>query len=212
MNETKTQITGSGLPEMKSILSGVVLPRYLSFRTYLAKLVGLLFGIAGGLSIGMEGPFVHLSAIIANQLSKVKIFERIRKNEALRFQMLSAGCAVGISTVFGAPIGGVLFAIEKTTTYVLVQNIWKSLFAATVGALIAKLGGESGLYAMFATSFPSNPYQLWELLPHTFIGIIFGYLGGMWVRFVLKCVLVRRDYKILATTFVYDRIFIVWRN
>jgi chloride channel 2 len=188
---------------MKSILSGVVLPRYLSFRTFLAKITGLVFAIAGGLSIGMEGPFVHLSAIIANQLTKAKIFQRIRKNEALRFQMLSAGCAVGISTIFGAPIGGVLFAIEKTTTYVLIQNIWKSLFAATVGALIAKFGGTSGLFAKFATSLPADPFSLWELLIYTFIGIVFGYLGGMWVRLVLKLVLLRRDYKILSNTFVF---------
>jgi chloride channel 2 len=40
------------------------------------------------------------------------IFSRIAKNDALRLQMIAAGCAVGVATTFGAPLGGVLFSIE----------------------------------------------------------------------------------------------------
>eukprot|EP00011_Vannellida_sp_DIVA3-517-6-12_P004637 CAMPEP_0114610798 /NCGR_PEP_ID=MMETSP0168-20121206/3787_1 /TAXON_ID=95228 ORGANISM="Vannella sp., Strain DIVA3 517/6/12" /NCGR_SAMPLE_ID=MMETSP0168 /ASSEMBLY_ACC=CAM_ASM_000044 /LENGTH=881 /DNA_ID=CAMNT_0001821753 /DNA_START=49 /DNA_END=2691 /DNA_ORIENTATION=+ len=194
------QAAGSGLPEMKSILSGVVLPRYLSFRTYIAKLTGLTCALVGGLSIGTEGPFVHIAAIIAAQLSKVTIFKRIRSNEALRFQMLSAGCAVGVSSIFGAPVGGVLFAIEVTTTYFLMQNLWKSFFCAVAGTLIVKIGGQSGLLAMFATEFPTDPYRYWELVVFVFIGCFFGYLGSLFVKFVLKLVHIRRDYRLLAET------------
>ena len=39
---------GSGIPEMKSILSGVILPRYLNYRTFLAKTVGLCCAVIGG--------------------------------------------------------------------------------------------------------------------------------------------------------------------
>eukprot|EP01095_Lingulamoeba_sp_RSL-Kostka_P004541 TRINITY_DN15776_c0_g1_i1.p1 TRINITY_DN15776_c0_g1~~TRINITY_DN15776_c0_g1_i1.p1 ORF type:complete len:786 (+),score=233.63 TRINITY_DN15776_c0_g1_i1:46-2403(+) len=194
------QAAGSGLPEMKSILSGVVLPRYLSYRTFLAKTIALICVVSGGLSIGKEGPYVHICSVIANQLTKMNIFKKIRSNDALKFQLLSAGCAVGVSTVFGAPIGGVLFSIEVTTTYFVMQNLWKSFFCAVCGALIVKLGGQQGLIAMFSTSFESNSYHYWELIVFALIGITGGYLGAWFVKIVLKLVRLRRTYKILATT------------
>jgi len=39
---------GSGIPAMKSILSGVMLKHYLSFRTFLAKCAGIICAYAAG--------------------------------------------------------------------------------------------------------------------------------------------------------------------
>ena len=47
---------GSGIPEMKCILSGMSLTHYLSFRTFFAKCLGLMCAISSGLSVGKEGP------------------------------------------------------------------------------------------------------------------------------------------------------------
>jgi H+/Cl- antiporter ClcA len=63
---------GSGIPEVKSILAGVHISKYLSMSTFFAKVAGLIASSAAGLSIGKEGPFVHLSAILANKIAKVK--------------------------------------------------------------------------------------------------------------------------------------------
>jgi len=194
------QAAGSGLPELKSILSGVVLPRYLNYRTFLAKTVGLIFVLSGGLSVGREAPFVLISGIIANKLAKIQIFAKSRTSEAKRFRMLSAGSAAGVSCIFGAPIGGVLFSIEVTTTYFLVQNLWRAFFCSVMGALTVKLAGATGLIAMFATNFNSETYRIWELIIFIFMGLTFGYAGSLFVRLVLKMVYLRRDYKILAET------------
>lgn len=35
-------------------------------RTLLAKTIGIISALASGLSIGKEGPFVHISAILAH--------------------------------------------------------------------------------------------------------------------------------------------------
>jgi chloride channel 2 len=70
---------GSGIPEMKNILSGVYLSEYLSFKTLSVKVLGLVFTVGSGIFIGKEGPLVHAASIIAHQLSKLTIFERIRK-------------------------------------------------------------------------------------------------------------------------------------
>lgn len=97
---------GSGIPEMKSILSGVTLVEYLSFRTLIAKIIGLSCAIGAGMVIGKEGPFVHTASIIANQLFKLPLFVRIYNSGPLRQQMFTCAIAAGVAGNFGAPIGG----------------------------------------------------------------------------------------------------------
>ena len=46
---------GSGIPEMKSILSGAKLPEYLSVKTLFVKCIALTFAVGGNLTIGQEG-------------------------------------------------------------------------------------------------------------------------------------------------------------
>lgn len=45
---------GSGIPEMKTILRGVVLKEYLTFRTLVAKIVGLCSSLGSTLPLGKE--------------------------------------------------------------------------------------------------------------------------------------------------------------
>ena len=45
---------GSGIPEMKVILRGTVLKRYLSFQTFIAKTIGLITALGSGIPIGKE--------------------------------------------------------------------------------------------------------------------------------------------------------------
>ena len=60
-----------------------------------------------------QGPFVHISCCLVVMLLKtVPLFASIQRSKPLRVQMLAVGCAVGVSSTFGAPIGGVLFSIE----------------------------------------------------------------------------------------------------
>ena len=49
------QAIGSGIPEMKTILRGVILKEYLTFRTLISKIVGLTMSLGSGLPIGKEG-------------------------------------------------------------------------------------------------------------------------------------------------------------
>lgn len=82
------QAAGSGIPEMKTVLRGVVLHEYLTFRTLIAKIVGLTFTLASGLPLGREGPFVHISSIIATLLSRAVItFKGIYEIESRSIEM-----------------------------------------------------------------------------------------------------------------------------
>lgn len=128
---------GSGIPEMRSILGGFPFPNYLSKRTLIAKCFGLIFALGSGLSIGKEGPFVHLSCIIAHQLLRVPLFKQIRRSQDLTHHVLAAACAVGVTATFGTPIGGVLFSIEVTTTYYITSNYWRAFFSSvSIGCLL----------------------------------------------------------------------------
>ena len=53
---------GSGISEVKAFLNGVDIPAIFHMRTLIAKLVGAVGSVAGGLAIGKEGPFVHAGA------------------------------------------------------------------------------------------------------------------------------------------------------
>lgn len=111
---------GSGIPEMKTIIACNLqkeADQYLGARTLLSKAVGLTLALGSGISVGREGPFVHTSSIIAHRLMKhVGFFHRVYKNDILRRHVYNAACAVGVASTFRAPIGGVLFSIEVTST------------------------------------------------------------------------------------------------
>jgi len=63
---------------MKSILAGMNLYKYLTLKTFIAKVLGLIAASGAGLSIGKEGPFVHISGIVANSMTKLPVFRHIR--------------------------------------------------------------------------------------------------------------------------------------
>ena len=69
-----------------------------------------------------QGPFVHVASILAHKMWKLPWFSHAaRVGRATRNQNLAAAVAAGVTAVFGAPVGGVLFSIEVTATYYLVR-------------------------------------------------------------------------------------------
>ncbi|KAH8337234.1 hypothetical protein KR059_003784 [Drosophila kikkawai] len=190
------QSIGSGIPEMKTILRGVQLKEYLTFKTLVAKVIGLTATLGSGMPLGKEGPFVHIASIVAQLLSKlVTSFQGIYENESRNSEMLAAACAVGVGACFAAPVGGVLFSIEVTTTYFAVRNYWRGFFAAVCGATVFRLlavwfQNADTVRALFLTNFTTEfPFDPQELFVFALIGLVCG-LGGasyVWVhrRYVL---------------------------
>ena len=54
---------GGGLPEIRTILSGTIKPILLSGRLIIAKTCGYLLARLAGLSVGAEGPHIHIRYI-----------------------------------------------------------------------------------------------------------------------------------------------------
>ncbi|XP_016328440.1 chloride channel protein 2-like [Sinocyclocheilus anshuiensis] len=190
------QAVGSGIPEMKTILRGVVLKEYLTFKTFVAKVIGLTCALGSGMPLGKEGPFVHVASLCAALLSKfMALFGGIymeepfegNKNELRNTEMLSAACAVGVGCCFAAPIGGVLFSIEVTSTFFAVRNYWRGFFAATFSAFIFRVlavwnQDEETITALFKTRFRLDfPFDLQELPAFAVLGIASGFGGALYV-------------------------------
>uniref|UniRef100_A0A8C2ZMG7 Chloride channel protein 2 n=1 Tax=Cyclopterus lumpus TaxID=8103 RepID=A0A8C2ZMG7_CYCLU len=192
------QAVGSGIPEMKTILRGVVLKEYLTFKTFVAKVIGLTCALGSGMPLGKEGPFVHVASLCAALLSKfmAPLFGGIYSNELRNTEMLSAACAVGVGCCFAAPIGGVLFSIEVTSTFFAVRNYWRGFFAATFSAFIFRVLAvwnqeEETITALFKTRFRLDfPFDLQELPAFAILGIACGFGGALFVylnRLIVEC-------------------------
>lgn len=108
--KTMYMAAGSGIPEIKTILSGFVIPHFLDFKVLLVKAVGATFAVATGMCLGKEGPFVHISTCVGYLVASC--FPKYRDNQRKMREMLSVACSAGLSVAFGAPIGGVLFSYE----------------------------------------------------------------------------------------------------
>ncbi len=180
------QAAGGGLPEMKTILGGVVKPVLLSRKMIVAKMLGLILSLTGGLSVGKEGPFVQISAAIADQLMRLSIFQHIRRQDGRRLEIIACACASGVSATFGAAFGGVLFSIEFTASAYRVKNLPKA-FLTSVIAMLAILGlGASDQLSLFdqdGTWHQHNP-KVFELLLFAAIGVLCGLLGAAFVTLV----------------------------
>uniref|UniRef100_A0A452IHX3 Uncharacterized protein n=1 Tax=Gopherus agassizii TaxID=38772 RepID=A0A452IHX3_9SAUR len=182
------QAVGSGIPELKTIMRGVVLKEYLTLKAFVAKVVGLTAGLGSGMPIGKEGPFVHIASICAAVLSKfMSIFCGVYENVYRQLELVVAACAVGVGCCFGAPLGGVLFSIEVTSTYFAVRNYWRGFFAATFSAFIFRVlavwnKDAVTITALFRTNFRMDfPFDLQELPAFAVIGICCGFLGAFFV-------------------------------
>lgn len=189
---------GSGIPQMKCVLAGMQRHDYLSARTLFAKTLSLVLALGGGLSIGKEGPYVHVSSCIAAQLWRLPGLQRLGREDELRRQVLAAGCAAGVSATFGAPVGGVLFSIEVTSTYYSISHLWKALFTSVCGALIFRLFRDRGTLALFnLTTFSDTGSLLYngEIFAFTLLGVICGLVGAGFVHATASLVQLVRDLR-----------------
>jgi chloride channel 3/4/5 len=93
------------------MLSGFVLHGYLGVKTLVVKTLALILSVASGLSLGKEGPYVHIATCVGNVACRM--FSKYSHNDGKRREVLSASAASGIAVAFGAPLGGVLFSLEE---------------------------------------------------------------------------------------------------
>ncbi|OXU20482.1 hypothetical protein TSAR_015626 [Trichomalopsis sarcophagae] len=186
---------GSGIPEIKTILSGFIIRGYLGKWTLIIKCVGLILSVSAGLNLGKEGPMVHIACCIGNIFSY--LFPKYGRNEAKKREILSAAAAAGVSVAFGAPIGGVLFSLEEVSYYFPLKTLWRSFFCALVAAFVLRsinpFGNKHSV--LFFVEY-NKPWIFFELIPFIILGIIGGIIGTLFIRANLRWSRYRKSSKL----------------
>ena len=182
---------GSGIPEMKCILAGMNLDEHMDRRTVCAKVIGLVLMCGAGMPVGREGPLVHIAGSIALGMLRLPIFRSIASSEVRKHEVLGAACAVGVTAAFGAPLGGVLFSIEATTTYFLTSSYWHSFVCAVTGCVFFRFADAHGGMGTESSEIGSRTEQLisaqffeidYAVLPaHVLLGTVCGLLAAAFI-------------------------------
>lgn len=182
----------SGIPEIKTVLGGFVIRRFLGGWTLVTKSLGLCLAVSSGLWVGKEGPLVHVACCCANVI--MKPFTSLSHNEARKREVLSAASAAGISVAFGAPIGGVLFSLEQLSYYFPDKTMWQSFVCAMIAAVTLQALNpfHTGKIVLFQVTHSSD-WHSFELPPFMLLGLVGGLFGGLFIHLNMLVTRFRRS-------------------
>ncbi|KAL7626956.1 hypothetical protein AAE478_003731 [Parahypoxylon ruwenzoriense] len=172
---------GSGVAEVRVILSGFVLHGFLGARTLIIKSAGLILSVASGLSLGKEGPYVHIATCIGNICCR--IFSKYDRNDGKRREVLSAAAAAGVVVAFGAPLGGVLFGLEEVAYYFPAKTLFRTFFCCIVAALSLKFLNPYGTHkiVLFEVRYKID-WEWFELVGFILVGVLGGAAGALFIK------------------------------
>lgn len=184
---------GSGISEIKCIVSGFVMRGFLGWWTLLIKSIGLPLAISSGLSVGKEGPSVHYAVCVGNSVAR--LFESYRKSASKSREFLTATSAAGVAVAFGSPMGGVLFSIEEISSVFQLSTIWKSYVCALIAVttLSAINPFRTGQLVMFEVTYDTS-WHYFEIPSYIILGIFGGVYGIVVSKFNKRCVAFRKKY------------------
>ncbi|KAF9893411.1 hypothetical protein FE257_011843 [Aspergillus nanangensis] len=172
---------GSGVAEVKVINSGFVLHGYLGFKTLVIKTIALIFSVSSGLSLGKEGPYVHIATCVGNICCRM--FSKYNHNDGKRREVLSASAASGVAVAFGAPIGGVLFSLEEVSYYFPPKTLFRTFFCCIVAALSLKFLNPygTGKIVLFQVRYLGD-WEIFEVVIFIVLGILGGAIGALFIK------------------------------
>ncbi len=172
---------GSGVAEVKVILSGFVMHGYLGVKTLIVKTLALILSVGSGLSVGKEGPFVHVATCVGN--IACRLFEKYNHNDGKRREVLSASAASGVAVAFGAPIGGVLFSLEEVSYYFPPKTLFRTFFCSIAAALSLKFLDPygTGKIVIFEVRY-LNDWRLFEMAAFVLLGVLGGAAGALFIK------------------------------
>lgn len=164
---------GSGIPQVKHALNshGVII----RVRTIITKFFGGIIGIASGLSLGREGPTIHIGAGIGAKLSAL-LGGKHRK------RAIASGAGAGLAAAFNTPIAGVLFVIEELDHDFSSVSLGPAIVGSVCAAVTCRL-----LYGDFFTfHFESDSGVNLSVMPlYILLGVIAGFMGTLFQRSII---------------------------
>lgn len=183
---------GSGISEIKCVISGFIINGFLSPWTLVIKSLGLPLAIASGLSVGKEGPAVHVACCMGNVVAQA--LRPLVRSQAKFREIITAASAAGVAVAFGSPIGGVLFALEEMTSHFPPLTMWRTFLCALASTVALSFMNpfRTGKLVLFQVEYSRN-WHFFELLFYVAIGVFGGLYGEYVVRYNLQVQRFRRS-------------------
>jgi H+/Cl- antiporter ClcA len=172
---------GSGIPQT---IASIRMPEgsgrdaVLSLRVAVGKMLLTCVGLAGGASVGREGPTVQVGAALLYNLRWLIRFPRHLMERGL----IIAGGGAGVAAAFNTPLAGIVFAIEEMARSFEERSSGTLLTAVIIAGLAAVY--VQGDYTYFgATNAALSGASGW--LGVLLCGLTGGLLGGGFSRVLL---------------------------
>ncbi|KAH7912423.1 chloride channel [Hygrophoropsis aurantiaca] len=184
---------GSGISEIKCILAGFVMQGFLGFATFFIKSITLPLVIASGLSVGKEGPSVHVACCIGSLLAGFS--SRFSRSQGKMREIITAASAAGVAVAFGSPIGGVLFSIEEMSSIFRIKTMWRSFVCALVATFTLSVMNpfRTGKLVLFQVTY-NRDWHFFEIIFFVILGIFGGLYGAFVVKFNMQVSAFRRKH------------------
>lgn len=156
---------------------------------------GAFIGLIGGLSIGKEGPAVHIGATFGSQLA-----QRFRLSYIGVDTLVACGVAGAIAAAFQTPLAGVLFAYEVIFHEYRLRLVLPVLLSAIVATAISQLIlGRIEIFELETVFLPL--YQLDILAAYVVLALCIIIASGLFYQ--VQRVLWRLGYLPLALRFMF---------
>ena len=175
------EASGSGIPDVKATLANV--PLKLSWRVASVKLLSATLALGSGLTLGREGPTIHVGAAIAAGLSRW-----VPTSPEHRRQMIAAGAGAGLAAAFNAPITGVLFVVEELLQDLSGLTLGTAIIASFIGAVVSRLLGGRSLELNLVLAASQTSFWITEIPFYLVLGILAGLLGSLFNRGILTSI------------------------
>lgn len=169
---------GSGIPSVKAALANV--PVNLNWRVAWVKLLASMIALGSGLTLGRQGPTVHVGAALASQFSR-----SFPTSPDHRRQMIAAGAGAGLAAAFNTPITGILFVVEELLQDLSGLTLGTSILASFIGAVVSRILGGRSLDLSLVLNANSTTFSLTELPFFLLLGILAGLLGSLFNRGII---------------------------
>jgi chloride channel protein, CIC family len=146
----------------------------LPWQNALRQFFGAGIALISGLSVGREGPSVHLGAASGSQLATILDLP----NNSVRI-LVASGSAAAIAASFNMPIAGVIFAMEVIMMEYHIASFIPIILASVTGAVLSRLTfGEDPIFATLSAEMQS----LWEIPYIILMGVLIGGLATLFLR------------------------------
>lgn len=166
---------GHAIPE---IMEAVVMGRTsFHLRSTLVKTGASVVALAGGCSIGREGPIARLGAVLAGAIGRFFSLDERR----VRI-LLAAGMAAGLTGAYRTPIAATLFVLEIVAGSFALDLVVPTALASVVAMVTTSAIGEEGFIFRVPAQF--TLVSAWEALPYALLGVLCGLLAAGFLAFL----------------------------